>query len=272
MDEIDLSAADSRSFIIEACRRAKSQAVNIISPHNTTNLVVKLTDTTAVKFGIGVTRGEAFALDFASRNLDPQCIRVPRFLQFFSETDSYWPIGYLVMSLLEGTLFDEISPSRQAPFVPKIIKALQHMHALTSPRPGPLDGSHARGLLWSENTSGRSFECCNDLQGYLDERLAVKGTAEICVTDVPMSFCHMDVAPRNMVVDPDGSIGLLDWGCAGFYPKCFETWAVQMEVCTRGGQVLEQLFSDILQDSTAREQTEVKTLWQVYSVNLRYAL
>lgn len=38
----------------------------------------------------------------------------------------------------------------------------------------------------------------------------------------PLVFTHHDLAPRNIILDPEGQLWLIDWDCAGFYPKFFE--------------------------------------------------
>ncbi|KPM45048.1 hypothetical protein AK830_g1431 [Neonectria ditissima] len=38
----------------------------------------------------------------------------------------------------------------------------------------------------------------------------------------PFVFTHHDLAPRNIILDREGQLWLIDWDCAGFYPKFFE--------------------------------------------------
>ena len=35
-------------------------------------------------------------------------------------------------------------------------------------------------------------------------------------------FCHLDIAPRNLLRQEDGSLCLIDWASAGYYPRLFE--------------------------------------------------
>ncbi|KAL7919196.1 hypothetical protein ACQKWADRAFT_301982 [Trichoderma austrokoningii] len=37
-----------------------------------------------------------------------------------------------------------------------------------------------------------------------------------------MVFVLHDLAPRNIMLDPNGNLWLPDWDDAGFYPECFE--------------------------------------------------
>ena len=38
----------------------------------------------------------------------------------------------------------------------------------------------------------------------------------------PLVFTHHDLAPRNIILDNEGHLWLIDWDLAGFYPRCFE--------------------------------------------------
>ncbi|KAF4464214.1 kinase-like domain [Fusarium albosuccineum] len=44
----------------------------------------------------------------------------------------------------------------------------------------------------------------------------------IFLSTQPLVFTHHDLAPRNIILDPQGQLWLIDWDCAGFYPKFFE--------------------------------------------------
>lgn len=177
------------------------------------------------------------------------------------------------MSFLAGVSLDGVMPAVRQRLVPGLIEAIHHIHSFSSLRPGPLDGSHARGLLWSEYTSGQKFTSCDDLQGYLDARLAFLDIeATIDVRDVTLSFCNLDLAPRNIVIGEDDSIGILDWGCAGFYPRVFDIWAITFEAHARGHPFAECMASKLAESASNRERAEIDALSLVYSVNQRTAL
>ncbi|KAG6218358.1 hypothetical protein E4U34_004187 [Claviceps purpurea] len=38
----------------------------------------------------------------------------------------------------------------------------------------------------------------------------------------PFVFTHHDLAPRNIILDPEGQLHVIDWDLAGFYPEFFE--------------------------------------------------
>lgn len=97
---IDYSSPDSQEDIIQQCAEAHENRSNVLSRRNDVNLVVKLADSVAVKFGIGVTAAEAAAQKFASEQLDRKVVCVPSVVQFFTRpSGQLWTVGYLVMRL-----------------------------------------------------------------------------------------------------------------------------------------------------------------------------
>ncbi|WPB01335.1 uncharacterized protein RHO25_005959 [Cercospora beticola] len=270
--EPDFTSKDSQSHIRELCHAARETRLNVISPPETTNLVVKLTANLAVKCGPGVTRAEAYALKFATEHLDSSIVRVPSFVQFFADDADIWPTGYLVMAFvdgntLEGSTIDDVSIAR------KVLRAMQHIHSFTGTVPGPLDRTSARGLLWSDYGAGQPFESVRKLQEYLDTRLANFGPSipRIDITESALCFCHMDISPRNMVLDDQGHLYLLDWGFAGFYPSIFELWSIAFEDHIRPHPLMLHLTSLLQDTATPRQLDEVQALNRVYAANQRYS-
>ena len=270
---LDYGSIAAREFIKRKCRLAR-QGPDLISTHNTVNLVIRLTEKIAVKFGIGVVYAEASALQFAHEHLDLAIVRVPALIQFFTdETNGHWPTGYLVMELMSGALLDEIEGFDAASLTARLARIVNHLHTFTHTRPGPLGGGHARGLLWSEYSSGQGFETPEDLQAYLRIRLAaINGTGSIDVTKSRLCFCHLDISPRNILLDADGSMTLLDWGCAGFYPSIFETWSIQLEAHVRANPTWQLLASAIETRLSEHERSELSSLSRVYRANQAFML
>ncbi|KAL2798160.1 hypothetical protein BJX66DRAFT_295805, partial [Aspergillus keveii] len=63
------------------------------------------------------------------------------------------------------------------------------------------------------------------MNAYMDRRLEYRNdTIDLSLN--PLVFCHGDICPRNIILEDDGSICLVDWGYAGFYPRFFELLAL----------------------------------------------
>nr|POE71392.1 hypothetical protein CFP56_62487 [Quercus suber] len=221
-----------------------------------------------VQYGPGVTVAEACALRYAEENLDRAIVRVPAFVQFFTSSANFWPVGYLVMTFIEGTTLDRV-PFEDASIARNILQAIVHISSFTHSIPGPLDGSPARGLLWSEEGAGQHFASLKDLQEYVDVRLSRFGS-QIDISDSTLHLCHMDIAPRNIIVDSEGVVCILDWGCAGFYPNSFELWAISFEAHVRGHPIVSRLESLSTVTATPVERLQVAALNEVFSANQRF--
>lgn len=205
------SSKDSRNQIKMLRRAASVSRHNIISPDNHRNLVLRLTDTLVAKSGPGVTAAEACALQFVARLLDYEYIRVPSFVQFFTDEEEFWPVGYLVMTFVEGTTLDR-SATVDPEIIDRISRAIAHIHSFTHIVPGPPDGSLAQGLLWSDYGAGKRFESSEGLQGYIDLRLPTDHST-INVTGATLRLCHMDIAPRRGMLGGEGATGASPHTC-----------------------------------------------------------
>lgn len=94
---------------------------------------------------------------------------------------------------------------------------------------------------------------------------------------------HQDLAPRNMILDPQGTLWLVDWGNAGFYPSvmeymgmearthamewlCMSTWAAWW------GRLRWDLFRWIACGSRGQYTKAIKAMLVVQQRSLRYKL
>lgn len=271
----DFDTAESQEHIILQCQEARNHRSNLLSRYNDVNLVVKLSEDVAVKFGIGVTAAEAESQRFAYENLDRKVVCVPRVVQFFTRPSSQlWTTGYLVMELVEGTVLDDLPPVDALKLVNRVLQIVDHIRSVKGGlRPGPVDGSHARGLLWSEGGSGQEFGSLMELQAYIDTRLdRVKSEVKINITDMNLALCHLDIAARNLIVGRDGAIYLIDWGCSGFYPSIFESWAIQLEAHISGHPVIHMVALELENRCSQVDRAQIQALNRVYAANQTIAL
>lgn len=193
----------------------------IISSLGFSNEVIRINNF-AIKFGL-FGEQEACNQSKAFRILDQSVVRVPQVYRFFSSMNADGvEVGYLLMDFMDGFRRDKIDDVET---ILSITRVIEHMGTKERAFPGPLSGDVYRGLLWPEieDITPTSEE---DLENYLNSRLLdgrrlnLKGSKYV--------LCHLDIAPRNFLFLHDGSICLLDWASAGFYPRCFEIAALQV--------------------------------------------
>ena len=80
-----------------------------------------------------------------------------------------------------------------------------------------------------------------DVERYFNSRL-VNGSSQLDFGKYSAVLCHLDVAPRNILWQEDGSICLLDWEYAGFYLRVLEICA-QRVLFGRNGNSTEFYLS-----------------------------
>jgi serine/threonine protein kinase len=197
--------------------------------------VVRIFPDTVVKCGYGITENDAINQTKAYELIDPTIIRVPRVLRYFNNNDC----GFILMEFIEGRLLETIDD--KAPYLQHIARALEHFATIKSEVPGPLSRGLAHGLLWIEADyiSPRTIQ---DIEHYYNTRQLK--SSNINLAGYPLTLCHLDIAPRNIIVPSNGPLCLIDWADAGFYPRIFERCTLRLNSRRPGdwnGQLLNLL-------------------------------
>ncbi|KAI9675001.1 MAG: hypothetical protein M1817_001407 [Caeruleum heppii] len=213
-----LTATDE--VIVDYCRRNRT---HMIGGHKHGNIVLRISDEAVVKFGFGVTPEEAANQRFAFETFNGAMVRIPRVLRYFRETfGKMRPIGYLIMEFLDGQNLASVSQEELPRAIGSVAEFLSQLSQSSSNRPGPVHGGEPQGHLWTEQGARTRFHTLEDIEGWLNKRLAMSGES-IDLRHCQLSFCHLDLARRNFLLRQDGSICVLDWASAGYYPTIFET-------------------------------------------------
>ncbi|KAH6716176.1 kinase-like domain-containing protein [Leptodontidium sp. MPI-SDFR-AT-0119] len=249
------------SDIIECCIHPNRQ---IIGGQPQGSLVIKLSDEIVVKFGAGVSVEEADNQRKAYELLDGGVVRVPRVVRYFTRTFDHTslPIEYLVMEYIYGDILELLGSH----LVDQIVKILSHFSTIRSLRPGLLQTGVSRGLLWDSNGKP-TFKIIKEMEHWLNFRLPdVK--AKLAVEKYPLVLCHLDLALRNIIWLEDGSICLLDWSSAGFYPRFFEICL--LKVMTGSYNDYETTLRGRLDQLTDDEEDQVSLLERSFYNGIRY--
>lgn len=255
--------------IVRLCQLHLAQQSQPLSNASSGRKVIKVADGVVVKFGLGVTYQEASAQKLVFERVDQNIVRIPRVYRFFSRKDmGYWSTGYLIMEHIEGENLEQIAWDKDS-MLPRIAAAVREIHSISSRIPGPVSGGEAHGSLWSEYGSGIGFRDIEDLQAWMNKRLSFTEET-VSITDESMCLCHLDLAPRNFMIDPAGRLCLLDWATAGFYPRYFELWSVDFSQHVLGGNFGPELLQQL--KPTQAEMLEVAKLYSIYRYNARCSM
>ncbi|KAK6521834.1 hypothetical protein TWF506_002038 [Arthrobotrys conoides] len=217
----------------EIIHAVKSKSAPYLDPENPTR-IRRLSKNVLVKYGGEVLPSEAEALKLVATMTR---IRVPRvYKAIFRKTEStmFGIEGYIVMEHLPGTtlasLWDTYDKPQQERVCAKIWDAILQLRQLKIDRSGPIGGGIAQGVLFTLYGAG-PFDSPKALEDWHSHKLDVCKRLKRIPHDIPNftgkfrpPFCltHLDLAARNILVDANGDIALIDWGFAGAYPPWFE--------------------------------------------------
>jgi len=215
--------------------------------------IIKVSNDVVIKCGVGVSQQEADNQKKAFQLIDQTIIRVPRVYRYVAWSN----IGYLVMEFIDGEqLHDFDDPNICA----AITGALNHFANIQSAQPGPLGTGPARGILWTACDSV-SLSNIVDIENYYNTR-QLKRHRRLSLQGFPLSLCHLDLVPRNVLQLKDGSLCLLDWASAGFYPRFFEICTLRINCPT--SKILEVCHID------QKEKVQADLLEHAYYLGEKY--
>ncbi|KAF2744726.1 hypothetical protein M011DRAFT_408130 [Sporormia fimetaria CBS 119925] len=233
------------------------------------NKVVQIADTVAVKVGWGLPQSEATTQRYARDYVDPTILYIPEVFRYFKADG----LGYIVMEYIPGDTLDKLDVSENPNLAEKTMDAVRHLASIPVMQelgPGPIGHDPIAGYVWGDNGTGCPFYSIEDMEDWLNDRLDVWKLPPISIPrDRRLNMHHMDLARRNICLRPDNSICFFDWGCAGFYPDCFETFVFRL-ICGQD----EVWFNQLLRLSPtpqADEEEMIKHLETPGFINIKYA-
>ena len=251
----------SESEIIQRCYDPNRQIVGGVL-HG--NLVVKLSEVAVVKFGPGVTREEADNIKMAFELLDSEVVHVPQLYRYFTQpVEVPPPTGFMVMEYVHGEVLQSLDSGQ----ISQIARILSYFSSIQGEHPGPLQKGVSRGLLWEESGEP-AFRTIQEMERWLNVRLP-DVESKLALGKYPLVLCHLDLAPRNIVWLEDGSVCLLDWASAGFYPRFFEVCLLKIMQYRHGDY--EVTLIERLEKLTEEERGQLLLLERSFHNSIRYS-
>lgn len=113
----------------------------------------------------------------------------------------------------------------------QIADMIKEMQAVVISQPGPLGGGPFRGRFFTDYSAG-PFKDSAKVQNWFNHKLEICKQVNQCPKDIsPFQFStfvltHQDISPRNLILDHNGEVWLIDWANAGAYPPAIESAAL----------------------------------------------
>jgi thiamine kinase-like enzyme len=217
--------------------------------------IIQISDHQFVKWGPDITREEAENQWIAYELVDEHVVRVPKVFAFFSGEQGW---GYIVMEFIRGKVID---PLEDLTAIEKIAGVLNHFATLENPNLGSLCGGSCRGRL-SPETEDLRFDGLEDMEKWLNSRL-FEHQPKLSLRNCNLVLCHLDIAPRNFLWLEDGSLCLVDWASAGYYPRLFE-FCAQWIIEGKDGAFHSLLLSSLnpLPDQEMAQREAMLCVWR----------
>ncbi|KAJ9155196.1 Protein kinase-like domain protein [Pleurostoma richardsiae] len=231
LDESDLSSVSDEKLLeifLTAPRLHHYGAVRI----------VRISKTLVIKGGGGVTLAEARNMIFAAETLHLQVPKVHR--AFGASIPDSWgdPVQshFIVMDYVSGPTvedcWDSLSQDERDSVAQQLASMIETMQSkpLNDLAPGPLGGNEGKAFEgpWFTDYGAGPFATLQDLEDWCNHKIDVCLRFQQISEDTPRFkfhdavLTHQDIAARNLILDPRGKLWLIDWGCAGIYPRGFE--------------------------------------------------
>lgn len=202
-----------------------------------------------IKGGSGVAKSEAENMKFASENSQLPVPKVHRTCTVEVPNDGYEfdaPSSYLdliVMDYIKGSNVERLWPSFDitaketvAQQVADVINKMQSTVLNHMPM-GPI-GRAQNGKFqgpWFTGYGAGPFDTLKELEDWCNHNIDVGIRVKRLFTETPRFefrdtvLTHQDLAMRNLVVDEDMKVWVINWSSAGIYPKEFEQAALRLQ-------------------------------------------
>ncbi|KAL3457434.1 kinase-like domain-containing protein [Aspergillus heterothallicus] len=276
-------SSSSEEFLVDLCQKTLEEEGSIGDDRGIA--VVRISAEIAVKIGRGVTASEAATQAFAQKELDPSIACVPKVYRYFRRPrgpagDEY---GYLFMQYIPGQNLHDLNPEALPDLVPHVVKIVNALGQISGSKPGPAGGGTPVGHIYGDHGAKTAFDSIQAMNVYMNKRLAYRNAYlaqhrsihcddSLDLTAYPLVLCHGDLCRRNIILKEDGSLCLLDWGYAGFYPRFFELVALK---CTRpytdGFEGALERDVEAAMELNVEERRDMQLVTFVRGANLRWS-
>lgn len=174
---------------------------------------------------------------------------------------------FIVMDYIPGPTVDEcwdsLDSSQRESVISQVAAMIDKMQSTSLKLPpGPIGGTGGEKFEgpWLTDDGAGPFATLKDLENWYNHKIDVCIPLKQLPRRTPrfkfriLVLTHQDIAPRNLVLDAQGKVWMIDWGLAGAYPPGFEQAVLKdryegfgeivlMKLSNRQERVIKQLRS-----------------------------
>lgn len=217
--------------------------------------VARISQKLVIKKSQLILPSEAEAMRLVAQKTSIALPRVYRSFNIDGTGGIFDSTGYIVMSYVEGiclaSCWQQLLPHERENVINQVLDAIRQLQSIHLSSPGPIGGGPSYGKWFSIYGSG-PFTGPSDFENHFNGRLeTAKRTRNAPISTPAFEFssfvmAHLDISPRNLILDPHGRLHLIDWGFAGAYPPFFEaaTLACESECAEFSSLALQRLVYD----------------------------
>ncbi|OAA62741.1 Protein kinase-like domain protein [Niveomyces insectorum RCEF 264] len=245
--------------------------------------VVRLSKLLVMKGGRGVHPGESRNMIFAAESLH---LPVPKVHRAFTDAIRRSFDGrpekayFIVMDYVPGPTVEACWDSLELRKRQIVADQVAAMIDTMQPRdlqlpPGPIGGSDGCKFEgpWFTDYGAGPFATLKDLETWCNHKIDVCIRFKQLPLNTPVFqfqkvvFTHQDIAPRNLILDKQGTVWMLDWGLAGAYPPGFE------QAPLRGGSWNAEFAKMVLERLSDRQEHVTRQFAKIaYGLSVAAAL
>ncbi|PWY80794.1 hypothetical protein BO94DRAFT_558211 [Aspergillus sclerotioniger CBS 115572] len=176
--------------------------------------VVRLSKDLVMKGGGNVLPSEAAVMKLIESETRVRAPRVHRSFQVPDSTKYFGTMGYIVMDYIRGQPLDHcwgsLDEEPRHDVASQVANMILGMQSVKVTQPGPICGGPCCGRFFTDYGAGPS-QNKSEMEIWFNHKLA------ICKNS------------RNLILDPNGHVWLIDWADAGAYPPAFESAALDSQ-------------------------------------------
>ncbi|KAJ9219558.1 hypothetical protein DTO027B5_4826 [Paecilomyces variotii] len=200
--------------------------------------VVRLSKDLVLKGGGDVLPCETKVLQLVASKSNIRAPRVHRSIHFNDNTKYFGMMGYIVMDYIDGEPLDrcwgDLSDEQKMDVAKQTAQMIIEMQSIKLLEPGPIGGGPCRGRFFTHYSAG-PFKDAAEFEGWFNHKLDICKKYKHASSDLPpfkfteFVLTHQDISPRNLILDRNGLVWLVDWADAGAYPPPFEIAALHSQ-------------------------------------------